>query len=183
MTHHERLIVVTGATGKQGGAVIRHLSKQGGWKLRAVTRHPESEAARALAAQGIEVVQGDMANRADMDRALQGAYGVFSVQNTWEAGVDGEIAQGKNVADAAKAAGVQHFVYTSVGGAERATGHPAFRQQMGTGTVSSEAGAAGHHAAARILHGQPAARHDGAAGWRPRNRYAARNSAADDRRG
>jgi len=52
MTHQERLIVVTGATGKQGGALIRHLLKQGGWRLRAVTRHPESEAAQALAAQG-----------------------------------------------------------------------------------------------------------------------------------
>jgi uncharacterized protein YbjT (DUF2867 family) len=119
------MIVVTGATGKQGGAVARHLLRDG-WKVRAVTRNAESEAARALAAQGVEVVQGDMTSRADMDRALKGAYGVFSVQNTWEAGVDGEIAQGKNVADAAKAAGVKHFVYTSVGGAERNTGIPHF---------------------------------------------------------
>jgi uncharacterized protein YbjT (DUF2867 family) len=125
MSHHERTIVVTGATGKQGGAVVRHLLRDG-WKVRAITRRPESEAAQALAAQGVEVVKGDMGNRADMDRALKGAYGVFSVQNTWEAGVEGEVAQGKNVADAAKAAGVKHFVYTSVGGAERDTGIPHF---------------------------------------------------------
>jgi uncharacterized protein YbjT (DUF2867 family) len=128
MSHHEGLIVVTGATGKQGGAVVRHLLNAG-WKVRAVTRNPESDAARALAAQGAEVVRGDMAVRADMDRALEGAYGVFSVQNTWEAGVEGEIAQGKNVADAAKAAGVKHFVYTSVGGAERRTGIPHFESK------------------------------------------------------
>jgi uncharacterized protein YbjT (DUF2867 family) len=125
MSHHEGLIVVTGATGKQGGAVVNHLLADG-WKVRAATRNPESDAAKALAARGVEVVQGDMANRADMDRAFHGAYGVFSVQNTWESGVDGEIAQGKTVADAAKAAGVQHFVYTSVGGAERNTGIPHF---------------------------------------------------------
>lgn len=125
MSHHERLIVVLGATGKQGGAAARHLLKDG-WKVRAVTRNPDGEAAKALVALGAEVVQADMTNRADMDRVMAGAHGVFSVQNTWEAGVDGEIAQGKNVADAAKAAGVKHFVYTSVGGADRNTGIPHF---------------------------------------------------------
>jgi uncharacterized protein YbjT (DUF2867 family) len=128
MSHHERVIVVTGATGKQGGAVACHLL-QDDWRVRAVTRNPDGAAAQALAAQGVEVVSGDMMNRADMDRALRGAYGVFSVQNTWEAGVDGEIAQGKNVADAAKAAGVQHLVYTSVGGAERNSGLPHFESK------------------------------------------------------
>jgi uncharacterized protein YbjT (DUF2867 family) len=57
-----------------------------------------------------------------MERALEGAYGVFSVQNYWETGYDGEVQQGKTVADAAKAAGVEHFVYSSVGSAHRQTG-------------------------------------------------------------
>ena len=63
-----------------------------------------------------------MDDRPSVDRALEGAYGVFSVQNFWEAGYDREVRQGKTVADAAKAAGVGHFVYSSVGSAHRRTG-------------------------------------------------------------
>jgi uncharacterized protein YbjT (DUF2867 family) len=65
-----------------------------------------------------------MDERSSVDRALEGAYGVFSVQNFWEAGYDREVRQGKTVADAAKAAGVGHFVYSSVGSAHRRTGSP-----------------------------------------------------------
>ncbi len=90
--------------------------------MRALTRNQNSEGAQALAEQGAEVVQGDMEDRSDMDRVLEGAYGVFSVQNFWEAGYDREIQQGKTLADAAKAAGVEHFVYSSVGSAHRETG-------------------------------------------------------------
>src|ERR687894_281917 len=67
-------------------------------------------------------VQGDMDDRSSVDRALEGASGVFSVQNFWEAGYDREVRQGKTVADAASAAGVGHFVYSSVGSAHRRTG-------------------------------------------------------------
>jgi uncharacterized protein YbjT (DUF2867 family) len=63
-----------------------------------------------------------MEDRSDMNRVLEGAYGVFSVQNFWETGYDREVQQGKAVADAAKAAGVEHFVYSSVGSAHRQTG-------------------------------------------------------------
>ena len=118
----ERLIVVTGATGKQGGAVARSLLDRG-FRIRAFTRNPQKPEAQALAARGAEVVQGDMEeDRSAMERALEGAYGVFSVQNYWETGYDGEVQQGKTVADAAKAAGVEHFVYSSVGSAHRQTG-------------------------------------------------------------
>jgi len=118
----QRLIVVTGATGKQGGAVARSLLDRG-FRIRALTRNPQKPEAQALADRGAEVVQGDMEeDRSAMERALEGAYGVFSVQNYWETGYDGEVQQGKTVADAAKAAGVEHFVYSSVGSAHRQTG-------------------------------------------------------------
>ena len=117
----ERLILVTGATGKQGGAVARSLLDRG-FRVRALTRDPQRPEAQALTEQGAEVVEGDMEDRSAMDRVLEGAYGVFSVQNFWEAGYDLEVQQGKTVADAAKEAGVEHFVYSSVGSAYRETG-------------------------------------------------------------
>jgi uncharacterized protein YbjT (DUF2867 family) len=86
-----------------------------GWRVRAVTRRPDSAKARALAAAGAEVVKADMADRASLDRAFAGVYGLFNVQNPQLAGYDGEIAQGRTVADAAKAASVQHVVYGSAG--------------------------------------------------------------------
>jgi uncharacterized protein YbjT (DUF2867 family) len=124
----ERLILVCGATGKQGGMVARSLLDRG-YRVRALTRDPQKPEAQALADQGAEVVQGDMEDRSDMDRVLEGAYGVFSVQNFWEAGYDVEEQQGKKVADAAKAAGVEHFVYSSVGSAHRQTGIPHFESK------------------------------------------------------
>jgi uncharacterized protein YbjT (DUF2867 family) len=121
--NNNQLIVVTGATGQQGGATARHLLADG-WRVRALTRNPDSPAAQVLAAAGAEIVAANMDDRALLDRAFAGAYGVFSVQNFWlpDVGAAGEVRQGKNVADAAKAAGIRHFVYTSVGGAERKTG-------------------------------------------------------------
>jgi uncharacterized protein YbjT (DUF2867 family) len=115
-----KIIAVSGATGQQGGVVTRKLLANG-WKVRALTRDPGKPAAQALASLGAEVVPGDMENRAELDAAFNGAYGVFSVQNFWLPGVgfEGEIRQGKNVADAAKAAGVRHLVYSSVGAAHR----------------------------------------------------------------
>ncbi len=117
----ERLILVCGATGKQGGAAARSLLDRG-FRVRGLTRDPQKPEAEALAEQGAEVVQGDMEHRSAMDRVLEGAHGVFSVQNFWEAGYDREVKQGKTVADAAKTAGVEHFVYSSVGSAHRQTG-------------------------------------------------------------
>src|SRR5258706_16436954 len=122
-----RIIAVTGATGQQGGAVARRLLTEG-WKVRALTRDANKPAATELAAAGAEIVAGDMDNRAELDAAFKGVYGVFSVQNYWlpNVGFDGEIKQGKNVADAAKAAGVQHLVYSSVGSAHRGMGQKHF---------------------------------------------------------
>lgn len=107
-------ITVFGATGRQGGAVTRHLLKAG-WPVRAITRKPDGARPQALANAGAEIAQADMADRASVDRVVAGAYGVFNVQNPQISGHDGEIAQGRNVADATKAAGVQHLVYGSAG--------------------------------------------------------------------
>ena len=127
---NEKTILITGATGKQGGATLRHLAKRGGFKLRAMTRKPDSDAAKALAALGAEVVAGDMDDAASLERAFAGAWGLFSVQNTWEAGVEKEEEQGKRVAKIARDKGVQHFVYTSVGSADEGTGIPHFENKF-----------------------------------------------------
>ena len=123
---NEKTILITGATGKQGGATLRHLARRGGFKLRALTRKPDGDAAKAVAALGAEVVGGDLNDAASLERAVEGAWGVFAVQNTWEAGVEGEEEQGKRLAKIARDKGVQHFVYTSVGSANRKTGIPHF---------------------------------------------------------
>jgi uncharacterized protein YbjT (DUF2867 family) len=116
-----KTVLVTGATGRQGGAVISHMAPKG-WKLRALTRKPDGAAARDLARQGVEVVAGDLEDPSSLAQPLRGAYGVYSVQDFWAVGVRREVQQGKNLADAAKNAGVEHFVYSSVGGAERSSG-------------------------------------------------------------
>jgi uncharacterized protein YbjT (DUF2867 family) len=123
------LILITGATGKQGGATLRHLAKRGGFQLRALTRKPDGEAARAVAALGAEVVAGDLDDAGSVKRALAGAWGVFAVQNSWEAGPEGETRQGKQLVQLARAAGVQHFVQSSVGSAHLATGIPHFESK------------------------------------------------------
>ena len=121
MANNDKTVLVSGATGRQGGAVVRTMLPRG-WKLRALTRNPGSQAARDLERQAVEVVQGDLDDSASLERAVRGAYGVYSVQDYWTIGARREVQQGKNLADAAKKAGVSHFVYSSVGGAERHTG-------------------------------------------------------------
>ena len=129
MSNSDKLILVAGATGQQGGATAKHLLAQG-WRVRALVRDPNKPAAQALAAKGAELAQGDLEDRASLDRALAGAYGAFSVQTFMGPdGPVGETRQGNLLADAAKAAGVQHFVYTSVGGADRKSGLPHFESK------------------------------------------------------
>lgn len=118
----ERRVLVTGATGKQGGAVASHLLESGDFGVRALTRDPAQPAARALAERGAEVVEGDLDDRASVERSVSGVYGVFSVQNFWETGFDREVEQGVRLADAAREADVEHFVYSSVASADRDTG-------------------------------------------------------------
>ena len=123
MIQADKTVLVTGATGRQGGAVVRHMLPKG-WELRALTRHPAGHEAQSLASQGVEVVQGDLEDPASIARAAEGVYGIYSVKDFWAVGAKREVQQGKNVAEAAKRANVKHVVYSSVGGAERNTGIP-----------------------------------------------------------
>lgn len=125
MQNSNQIILVTGATGHQGGAVARHLLQRGNFTVRALVRDQNKPAAQALQQAGAELIRGDFNNRASLDQAMQGASGVFSVQ-TPEDGITAEIGEGKTIADAAKTAGIEHFVYSSVGSAERNTGIPHF---------------------------------------------------------
>jgi uncharacterized protein YbjT (DUF2867 family) len=117
----QRIILVSGATGQQGGAVARHLLETG-FSVRALTRNPDQKAAQILADKGAEIVKGNFDNRESLDFALEGAYGAYSVQDIFEAGIEAEIQRGKYFADAANDAGIKHFVYSSSGGAGRNSG-------------------------------------------------------------
>jgi uncharacterized protein YbjT (DUF2867 family) len=121
----EKIVLVTGATGHQGGAVARELLARR-YRVRAMTRKPDSERARELADLKAEIVQGDFDDTASLTKAVEGVWGVFSVQNSWEAGPPGEIEQGARFARLCRNAGVSHFVYSSVGSADRRTGIPHF---------------------------------------------------------
>jgi uncharacterized protein YbjT (DUF2867 family) len=110
-------VLVTGATGRQGGAVVRHLLARGA-SVRALTRNPASARARELPAIGVQLVIGDMEDPGSLERAMQGSYGVYSVQD-FTVGFEREVRQGQNVAEAARSAAIEHLVYSSVGGAER----------------------------------------------------------------
>jgi uncharacterized protein YbjT (DUF2867 family) len=116
-------VLVTGATGGQGGAVARALLSRD-WAVRAFVRDQGSPAAIALANLGAELVRGDLDDPATVRAAMAGVHGVFSVQaaDFAEPHSGREVRQGVAVADAAAAAGVAHVVYSSVGGAERGTG-------------------------------------------------------------
>ncbi|HEX2984038.1 MAG TPA: NmrA/HSCARG family protein [Ignavibacteriales bacterium] len=116
-----KLIFVTGITGKQGGAVARHLLSHG-FNVRGITRDPDKKEVAALVELGAEIREGDLNDKDSYKPFLRGAHGVFSVQNFWEAGYLDEIKQGQDLADCAKDAGVKHFVYSSVGSADKRTG-------------------------------------------------------------
>jgi len=126
MATQSKLILVIGATGQQGGAVASALLAQG-QRVRVMSRTPEKAA--ALARAGAEVVQGNLTNPSDVQAALQGADGVFAMSTPFEAGMEAEVHQGILLADAAKQAGIAHYVYTSVGSAHRHTGIPHFESK------------------------------------------------------
>ena len=117
-------VVVTGSTGKQGGAVARGLLERG-HKVRAVTRDPNSSQAKSLANAGATLVAASLEDTAAITKALEGATSLFAMTTPFGGGTDAETRQGVAAADAAKAAGV-HLVFTSVGNANRQTGIPHF---------------------------------------------------------
>ncbi|KAB1089263.1 NmrA/HSCARG family protein [Neorhizobium galegae] len=123
-----KTIVVLGATGQQGGAVARALLATGRWKLRTITRDTTSPSAANLARQGVDVRAASLDEPGSLQTAFEGAYGVYSVQGT-DGGADRELRRGIAVADAAKANRIEHFIYASVGGADRAPGVPHFESK------------------------------------------------------
>nr|WP_269330198.1 NmrA/HSCARG family protein [Kineosporia babensis] len=121
--------MVLGATGRQGGAVARELLRRG-YDVRALVRNPDAGPAQAVQAEGASLVRGDFEDASSLLSAMQDCAGVFSVQTfRGPGGAQAEERQGKAVADAAAKAGVGHFVYSSVGGAERDSGIPHFESK------------------------------------------------------
>jgi uncharacterized protein YbjT (DUF2867 family) len=118
-------VLVTGASGKQGGHLVRELLARG-HSVRALTRKPESPAAAALAERGVTVVPGDFADQGSLERAARGVDAVFAMSTPFEVGDKAETREGINIVRAASSAGVAHLVYSSVAGADRATGIPHF---------------------------------------------------------
>jgi uncharacterized protein YbjT (DUF2867 family) len=106
-------ILVVGATGAQGGSVARHLLRVGSYKVRCLTRRPDSAGAKELAELGSEVVEGDLSNPAALRAALSGCEGAFCVTNYWEH-FEREFEHGRNFVDALTASGIQHAVISTL---------------------------------------------------------------------
>jgi uncharacterized protein YbjT (DUF2867 family) len=121
----KRIILVTGATGRQGGTVYRQLQTKG-YKVRALVRDPNSSQARQLMGYGQEVFQESLDDPDSLIRAMEGVYGVFSMQPHSA----NETQQGVAVIEAAKRQGVSHFVYSSVGSANEETDIPHFESKI-----------------------------------------------------
>jgi uncharacterized protein YbjT (DUF2867 family) len=123
------LFAVIGATGQQGGATARALLGAG-VQVRALVRDPDSPTARALARAGAELARADLDDGRSLRAAFAGVDGLFAMTTmTGLDGTDGEVRLGRAIGDAARDAGVPHVVYSSVGGAERATGIPHFESK------------------------------------------------------
>lgn len=124
----KRRVLVTGVTGQQGGAVARALLSSG-HRVKALTRRPDSDAARQLASAGAEIVTGDLGDTASVMKAAKDVDTMFLMGNSYEAGMEEETRQGILAADAAKAAGVGHLIYSSVADANKKTGIPHFESK------------------------------------------------------
>src|SRR5436190_13346726 len=113
----KKIIAVLGSTGSQGGGLANAILSDpgGGFAVRAITRKTDGDKAKALAAKGAEVVKGDLDDVESLKKAFAGAHGVYAVTNFWEHfSAEKEKAQAKNVADAAKAAGVKHVIWSTL---------------------------------------------------------------------
>jgi len=124
MSSDKKIIAVMGATGTQGGGVLRSLLEDGTFAVRAVTRNPDSASSKELKSLGAEVVQADLDNTPSLTEAFKGCYGVYGVTDFWAlfalhnydqaATAAHETQHGRNLVDAAKAAGVQYFVWSTL---------------------------------------------------------------------
>ena len=170
MSNTQKLIAVVGATGQQGGAVVRALQASGQFKVRALTRDPAKHPQLAD-----EVVLADFNRPETLEAAFAGAYGVFLVTNAWEAGAD-ESRQALAAVDAAKAAGVQHLIWSTLPNVEVISGGkldvPHFTDKAKVERIVSEAGFAYHTFVIAPFYYQnlvgamaPQKQADGTAGW------------------
>jgi len=117
MADKKKIILVTGATGSQGGSVVDALlkDKDGGWEIRALSRNPDNEKAKALAKKGVSVIKGDYSDEKALREGLKGAYAFFAMTNFWDpASMGKEVELGKKMVDIAKEAGVHHFIWSSL---------------------------------------------------------------------
>jgi len=113
----KKIIAVVGATGAQGGGLVRAIlaDPESEFRARAITRDPESEKAKALAALGVEVVAGDVDDADSLRKAFEGAYGAFCVTFFWDHfSPEKELAQARAMATAARVAGVQHVIWSTL---------------------------------------------------------------------
>jgi uncharacterized protein YbjT (DUF2867 family) len=108
-----KTILVVGATGAQGGGVARHLLNRGQFAVRCLTRHPESDKAKALRRAGAQIVEGDLEETDSIRAALKGCYGCFGVTSFWEH-FEREYGHGKNLLEAVKRSEVEHFVFSTL---------------------------------------------------------------------
>ncbi|HKT60376.1 MAG TPA: NmrA/HSCARG family protein [Gemmatimonadales bacterium] len=117
MPEQQKIIAVVGATGAQGSGLVRAIlaDPNGGFKVRALTRNPDSDKGKELAAMGVEVVAANLDDEKSLERAFAGAYGAFCLTNFWEHfSPEKELAQAANMARAAKAAGLKHVVWSTL---------------------------------------------------------------------
>ena len=170
MSTTKKIIAVLGATGNQGGGVVRALQASGEFHVRALTRNPNKH-------QGIgdEVIEADLNRPETLKTAFEGAYGVFAVTNFWEKGTD-ELAQATAAVNAAKAAGVQHFVWSTLPNVEKISGGkfdvPHFTAKAKVDEVVKNAGFAHHTFVIAPFFFQnlntmlaPQTQQDGSTGW------------------
>jgi uncharacterized protein YbjT (DUF2867 family) len=112
-----KVIAVVGATGAQGGSLVRAIlaDPTGGFTARAITRHADSQKASELASLGAEIVEADLDDAASLERAFAGAYGAFCVTNFWEHfSPEKELEQARHMAKAARVAGVRHVIWSTL---------------------------------------------------------------------
>lgn len=122
-----RRVLVIGATGNQGGAVVDALlQSELTYEIYGLTRDPDSEAAAELDRRGVHVVQGDMDEKSSLEPHIDRVDRLFLVTDFWSAGYDRQVRQGKNVADVAADVGIDHLVFSGVGSHDRDTGIPHF---------------------------------------------------------
>jgi len=121
----KKKVLVSGATGNQGGSVVQALLKEGN-KVVGITRNIDSPKSQTLISQGVEMVSVDFTNEKELEKIMKEVDTVFSMTTPFEGGMEHEIEQGKSMVNAAKNAGIQHFIFNSVGDADRSTGIPHF---------------------------------------------------------